>query len=174
MAVLAKITEDPAYQCPISPDDDLDQLEISSDPEEVRDEDVVVQDQYGPAFYKRHKSVGQISEIYLETWVRDNNGTARQRGHRRSLLPPANPQIRIPLGDFLTIPPGHNGTVSFELADFRILLQDSSQQLAAFRYRQMLRMRAEQVGRDRLTQSISHRSSIYLAYPWSKQPLSGT
>jgi hypothetical protein len=141
--ILVKFTEDPTYQRPISLDDDLG--EIPSELDEIHDEDFISQGEYGPVFYKGYRWVGQISEAFLETWTRGEDGMAGRRD-RENLLSPDNPQIQIQLEKFFNIPPGYNGTVCLNLENFRRLLQASIKELATFRCREMLEKRAECMG----------------------------
>jgi hypothetical protein len=140
---LVSFTEDPLYQCPISFDDDLGQ--IPSEPIEVHADDTTLQGEHGPVFYKGHRWVGQIS-AFIEIWSRDEDGIARKSGYRRNLLLPNNPQIQIQLGDFLDIPPSHNGTVHFDMEDFRSILPREIKALAAHKCREMLCNRINRMG----------------------------
>ena len=146
MVVIVKITEDPPYRCPISPDEDLQQLGIPSEEEEVLYKDVDCQGEYGPALYKGHQWVGRISEVFLETWVRGDDGKARRYGNRRSLLPPAKPRVRIPLGEFLDLPPNQKKTIPFNIDNFRAVLGRGIKQLAVLRCQRAIKKHAERMG----------------------------
>jgi hypothetical protein len=132
---LVKFTEDPLYQCPIS-SDDLGQIPSKAD--KVDSGDVILQGEHGPAFYRGHRWVGQIS-AFMETWSRGEDGIARKSDYRRNLLTPNNPWIQIQLGDFLDIPLSHNGIVHVSLEDFRRRLPNEIKALATSRCHKMLR-----------------------------------
>jgi hypothetical protein len=65
----------------------------------MREKDVILEGDYGPATYIGLKWVQQISEVWMETWVRDTDGRAVQRGNRIDLMQ-AN-QVELEFGDFL-------------------------------------------------------------------------
>jgi hypothetical protein len=155
---LIKFMEDPPYQCPNSINDDLGQ--IPSKRNEVHFEDTTLQGEYGPAFYKGHRWVGQIS-AFIETWDLGEDKIARKRSNRRSLLPPKNPQIQIRLGDFLDIPPNYNGTVQFDLEEFRDILPTEIRNLATFRCLEMLGRRAKTGDASQVTWNIIFSFLVY-------------
>ena len=89
--------------------------------------------------------MGTISEIYLERWRRDANGSAKRCGDRRNLLRPANSRISFQLRHILDIPVG-NTLISFSLDDFQYLLRTNVKQLAFNRCARMLNDRSRQEG----------------------------
>ncbi len=54
----------------------------------------------------------------METWVRDGNGKARQKGATKDLLD--DPRLEIPIGDIL--PPPYSGPIVVDLDNFRFRL----------------------------------------------------
>jgi hypothetical protein len=124
MVVLVKFHETPLYRCPISPQDNLEQLGIPRKMVQLLFNDFVSDGEYGPVRYKGLTWVGTISEIYLERWRRDANRSARRCGDRRNLLRPANSRISFQLRHILDIPVG-NTLISFSLDDFQYLLRTS-------------------------------------------------
>jgi hypothetical protein len=145
MVVLVKFHETPSYRCPVLPQDDLGQLGIPPVAAQVLFRDFVSDEEYGPVSYKGLAWVGTISEVFLETWKRDANGSAIRYGNRRNLLGSADDRIRFQLRHILDIPVG-NTSISFSLDDFQHLLKTSVKQLAVDRCAEMLNARARREG----------------------------
>jgi hypothetical protein len=145
MAVLVKFIETPAYKCPVSFDQDLEELGIPSKPTEVRSRDVVANGDFGPIFYRDQQWVGQISEAFMEVWKRDAN-TAKRQGDRIDLFDTAEHSIQFELSSFLTLDPQNDRTISLDLDQFRIALKDEIKDLAVQRWQEMLCLRAKRMG----------------------------
>ena len=141
--VTVSIVEEPSYRCPVSNNEDLKALGMHTDGADVDTTDFVLQEEYGPAIYKGRVWVGRISHVFWRTWTLDEGGNVKQRGHRKDLLPPCNPQIQIDLGELLTIPPECNGVVSVDLKHIRLHLKRSIQRQASDRYWDMLNRRQD-------------------------------
>jgi hypothetical protein len=145
MAVLVKFTETPAYKCPVSFYQDLEELNIPSMPGEVRGRDVVANGDFGPIFYRDQQWVGHISEAFMEVWKRDIN-TAKRQGDRIDLFDTARHSVQFELSSFLILDPQNDRTISLDLDQFRISLKKEIKELAVQRCRQMLRLRAKRMG----------------------------
>jgi hypothetical protein len=145
MAVLVKFTETPAYKCPVSFDQDLEELCIPSMPAEVRSRDVVANGDFGPIFYRDQQWVGHISEAFMEVWKRDTN-IAKRQDDRIDLFDTAQHSIQFKLRSFLTLDPQNDRTISLDLDQFHIALKKEIKELAVHRCRQMLRLRAKRMG----------------------------
>ena len=89
-----------------------------------------------PASNTSRRSVGRAREGGSS---KGKDGTARIRGDRKNFSPTAHHKIRIPLGNFQSISPGHKKTVSLDLEDLRIFLPKKIKYLTAFRCQQMFR-----------------------------------
>ncbi|OAG34061.1 hypothetical protein AYO21_11781 [Fonsecaea monophora] len=136
MAVLINITESPAYRCPLDFDLDIcDELNIPRDsPRQIKEGDFSLQGDYGPVEFKGYQWVGQISEVYLETWTRNpRTGQPRRRGGRMSLLPPANESPQFRLSDLVPVDDPQMTTVDWE--ELQTELKDCLQLQAAKRCR---------------------------------------
>jgi hypothetical protein len=142
MAVLVKFTETPAYKCPVSFDQDLEELNIPSMPAEVHTCDVVANGDFGPIFYRDQQWVGHISEAYMEVWKRDIN-TAKRQGDRIDLFDTAQHSMQFELSSFLVLDPQNDRTISLDLDQFRIALKKEIKQLAVQRCQEMLCLRAK-------------------------------
>ena len=130
MVTIVRFCETPRYHCPLPKElDPREVLGIPSDFEAIRQKDVILEGDYGPATYKGLRWVEQISEGWMETWVRDMHGEVIQRGNRVDLLH-AN-QVEPEFGDFL--PPGYPQTITIDLQEFRLALQRSIQEMAVVR-----------------------------------------
>jgi hypothetical protein len=138
MVTIAWFCETPRYRCPFpiydETGEELDPREIAGMPSDFRDiraKDVILEGDYGPATYVGLRWVGQISEVWMETWVRDTDthGDAMQRGNRVDLMH-AN-QVELEFGDFL--PPGYPQTITINLEEFRLTLQDSIREITVVR-----------------------------------------
>ena len=128
--VLVKFHETPEYRCPVGFDESPEDLGIPSDVRAILRQDVVLNGEYGPAYYKDIEWVGQISEAFMEIWVRNNaDGRAVKRGNRRNLFQATG--IRVPLGDFM--PPGSPQTIALNLNQFRSMFKRKIQKLAVNR-----------------------------------------
>jgi hypothetical protein len=103
---------------------------------------MVLEGEYGPVIYKRRTWVGEISEVFMETWIRDADGRIIQRGDREDLMQAA--QLQISVGDFL--PPGYPQTITLDLDRFRTLLRYKVQALAAFRCRDAVKEYGKRTG----------------------------
>ena len=105
MVTLFKFLETPKYRRPIdfNDDDDDDRLRALGIPNnmlDIKQADVTLVQQFGPATYQGYQWVGQITEVYMESWIRDPGGSAMKHGNRRNILrAPGN--INIPVGNFL-------------------------------------------------------------------------
>ena len=88
----------------------------------------------GPATYKGPQWVGEISDVFMETWVQDVDGTAVRQGNREDLLQAG--QLQLSFGDIL--PPGYPRTITLGLDEFHALLEEEIQELAAHRCREMV------------------------------------
>jgi hypothetical protein len=130
--ILVKFVEDPKYSCPLTKDQDPEELGIPLDLQAIRPRDMMLRGEYGPAYYKGLRWAGEITEATMETWVRDADGRAVKRGNRRNLLRGARAQISM--GDFL--PPSYPRTISLDLDRFRRLLRKKIQELATERCRE--------------------------------------
>jgi hypothetical protein len=135
MVTIVRFCETPQYHSPLSKElDPREVLGIPSDFEAIRQKDVIFEGDYGPATYKGLKWVGQISEVWMETWVQGIHGKAVQRSNRIDLLH-AN-QVELEFGDFL--PPGYPQTIPINLEQFRLALQRSIREMAISRCRNVL------------------------------------
>jgi hypothetical protein len=141
MVTIVRFRETPRYHCPLpiyneTGEEELDPrkiLGIPSDFEAIRQKDVILEGDYGPATYKGLRWVEQISEGWMETWVRDTNGKAIQRGNRIDLLHANQVELEF---DFL--PPGYLQTIKIDLEEFRLNLQRSIRKMAVSRCRKAL------------------------------------
>ena len=142
--VLVKFVEDPKYSCPLTKDQNPEELGIPSDLEEIQPKDMMLRGEYGPAYYKDLRWAGEITEAAMETWVRDVGGRAVKRGNRRHLLQGARAQISM--GDFL--PPGYPRTIRLDLDRFRRLLKKKIQEMAAERCTVAVKQYQKRVGEE--------------------------
>jgi hypothetical protein len=124
--ILIKIKETPRYQCPISLDDDLNQLGIPLTEVEVLFSDVIFTGEYGPATYRGKTWVGEISEVIMEVWKRDTNGSAKKY-KEKNLLDDTHHSIQFRLIEFL------DQRITVDLKEFRDLLKDDIKELAVDR-----------------------------------------
>jgi hypothetical protein len=143
--VLVKFVEIPKYRCPLATDQDPEELEIPLDLQAIRPRDMILRGEYGPTYYKGLRWVGEITEVNMETWVRDIDGTVVQRGNREDLLHTA--QTQIFMGDFL--PPGYPPTITLNLDRFRLLLRREIKELAVKRCREVVIRYRERMGEGR-------------------------
>jgi hypothetical protein len=146
MVTIAWFCEAPRYHCPFpmydetreeSDPQELDPREVAgilSDFEAIREKDVILEGDYGPVTYKGLRWVGQISEIWMETWVRDTHGEVMQRGNRIDLM--HTDQVELEFGDFL--PPSYPQTITIDLEEFCLTLQRSIQELTVSRCQEAL------------------------------------
>jgi hypothetical protein len=141
MVTIVGICETPQYRCPLpifdEAGEELDPREaagIPSDFEAIRTKDVILEGDFGPATYKGLSWVGQISEVWIETWVRDMHGEVIQRGNRVDLLHAS--QVELEFGDFL--PPSYPQTITIDLEEFRSTLQDSIRDMTVGRCQEAL------------------------------------
>jgi hypothetical protein len=141
--VLVKFVEVPGYRCPLTKDQDPEELEIPSDLQEILPEDIALDGEYGPATYKGLRWAGEITEANMETWVRSADGEAVKRGNRRNLMQGAHTQIDM---DFL--PPGYPQTISLDLDRFRRLLRKKIQELAAERCKEAVIKYRKRMGEE--------------------------
>jgi len=141
MVTLVKFLETPKYRRPIDFDDDddegkLEALGIPINLQDIKQEDVTMVQQSGPATYQGYQWVGQITEVYMENWIRDNSGRAIKHGNRRSILrAPGN--INIQVGDFL--PAGYPQTIVLDSGQFRSMLSLKIGELAVYRCREWVK-----------------------------------
>jgi hypothetical protein len=138
MVTIVRFCETPRYHRPLpifdETGEELDPREaagIPSDFTAICEEDVILEGDYGPATYKGLRWVGQISDVWMETWVRDTHGKAIQRGNRIDLM--HTNQVKLEFGDFL--PPGYPQMIMVGLEAFRSTLQRSIQDLTVSRCR---------------------------------------
>jgi hypothetical protein len=83
----------------------------------------------------------------MEVWKRDTNtDTAKRQGDRIDLFDTAQHSIQFELSSFLTLDPQNDRTISLDLDEFHIALKKEIKQLAVYRCRQMLRLRAQRMG----------------------------
>jgi hypothetical protein len=136
MVTIVRLCETPQYHCPLpifdETGEELDPREvlgIPSDLAAIRTKDVILEGDCGPAIYKGLRWAEQITEGWIETWIRDMHGEVIQRGNRVDLLH-AN-QAELEFGDFL--PPGYLPTITVNLKEFRSTLQYKIQEMAAAR-----------------------------------------
>jgi len=141
MVTIVGFCETPRYHCPLpifdETGEELDPREavgIPSDLTAICEKNVILEGDYGPATYKGLRWVGQISEGWMETWVRDIHGKVIQRSNRVDLLH-AN-KVELDFGDFL--PPSYPQTITINLEDFRLTLQRSIRKVAASRCKNAL------------------------------------
>ncbi|KIW77022.1 hypothetical protein Z517_09468 [Fonsecaea pedrosoi CBS 271.37] len=149
MAVLINITESPAYRCPLDFDLDIcDELNIPRDsPRQIKEGDFSLQGEYGPVEFKGYQWVGQISEVYLETWTRNpRTGQPRRRGGRMSLLPPANESPQFRLSDLVPVDDPQMTSVDWE--ELQTELKDCLQLQAAKRCRAWIKESRKRAGLD--------------------------
>lgn len=139
MAVLINVTESPKYKCPLDVDLDNHQICIPQRQKEIREEDFSLQGKYGPVEYKGYQWAGRISEVTMETWVRNPvTDKLERKGGLVQILPStdASPQLR--LGDFLDVGPTDPQTTSFDWDMLRENLKDEIRSLAVDRCRSWL------------------------------------
>jgi len=141
MVTIVGFCETPQYHSPLpifdETGEELDPREILGIPSDltaIRTKDVILEGDCGPATYKGLRWAEQITEGWIETWVRDVHGEVIQRSNRVDLLH-AN-QAELEFGDFL--PPGYPPTIIVNLEEFRSTLQDTIQEMAAARCRNAL------------------------------------
>ena len=142
IVVTVNIIEEPSYRCPVSNNENLEELGMPTDTGDVLITEMIMQGDYGPVIYKGRTWVGQVCHVFWKTWICQPGGKVEQQGHRKELLPPANPQVQINLGEFLTIPQGHGGIVHLDMQRFRPALQKAIKRQALWRYKAMLSHRA--------------------------------
>ena len=129
MVVIVKFGESPKYRCPGSFDQELEDQGLSEGLA-VKPKDIILRGDYGPATYNNLVWVGNITEIFMENWIRGPNGKAKKQGSRKDLLRDAEVQI-LPR-DFLDLP-DCRGSITINLTKFRSGLKDSIRRLAAYR-----------------------------------------
>ena len=79
----------------------------------------------------------------MESWIRDNSGSAIKHGNRRSILrAPGN--INIPVGNFL--PAGYPQTIVLSSDKFRSMLSLKIQELAVNRCREWVKEYIQRMG----------------------------
>lgn len=105
-------------------------------------EDVCLEEPFGPASYRGLTWVGQITEVFMEIWTRNEDGKAVQHGIRQDLLQAA--QIAIPFEDIL--PPGYFKAVTLDLELFHSGLGTEIKKLAGYRCRELVRRYKRQWG----------------------------
>jgi hypothetical protein len=143
--MLVNFCETPKYRCPVSFDEDdnnPEKLGIPLNLQTIRMEDMVLEGEYGPTIYKGRTWVREISNVFVEIWIRGADGTAIQHGDREDLIQAA--QLQISVGDFL--PPGYPQTVTLNLDRFCTLLRRKIQELANYRCREAVRGYKKRIG----------------------------
>ncbi|KAI1471055.1 uncharacterized protein F4812DRAFT_467258 [Daldinia caldariorum] len=139
MVMLVKFTETPKYRCPIKindVDDDgnkLEELGIPSDRRQIAYQDVCLDEPFGPAHYQGLTWVGQITEAFMEIWIRDN-GKAIQYGDREDLLSMA--QVHVSFEGIF--PSGYFEGITLDLEMFRSTLREQLKELASCRCRELV------------------------------------
>ena len=141
MVTMVKFLETPQYRRPIEFDDDddedkLEALGIPINMQDIKQADVTMVQQSGPATYQGYQWVGQITEIFMENWIRDNNGSAIKHDNRRNILQTAG-KINIPVGSFL--PAGYPQTIVLDSNYFRSKLSHKIKELAVNRCREWVK-----------------------------------
>jgi hypothetical protein len=141
MVTVVRFCETPQYRCPLpifdetgEESDPREAVGIPSDFTAIRKKDVILEGDYGPATYKGLRWTGQISEGWIETWGRNTDGRAVLLGKPIDLLQ-AN-QAQLEFGDFL--PSGYLQTITIDLEQFRLALQDSIRENTVSRCRDAL------------------------------------
>jgi hypothetical protein len=137
MVTIVRFCETPRYRCPLpiyndETGEELDPreaAEIPSDYRAIRAKDVILEGDYGPATYKGLTWVERISEVRMETWMRDADGRATQRGNPIDLM--QADQLELEFGNFL--PPGYPQSITIDLEEFRSCLQHSIRKMAVVR-----------------------------------------
>ena len=84
--------------------------------------------------YRGHKFVGEISEVFIETWVQDKSRKAVRKGNRENLL--RTSQLQLSFGDIL--PTGYPQTMTLDLDAFHNGLKEAIEKLAANRCREVV------------------------------------
>jgi hypothetical protein len=146
MVTLVKFCETPKYRCPISLDEDdginPEGLGIPLNLEAIDEDDIILEGEYGPAMYKRRIWVGEISGVFMESWIRDADRRAIQHGDREDLMQAA--QLQISVGDFL--PPSYPRILTLNLDRFRTSLRRKIPELAACRCRMAVKEYKKRMG----------------------------
>ena len=137
--ILIKIKETPRYKCPISLDDDLNQLGIPLTEVDVLSSDVICTGEYGPATYRGKTWVGQISEVIMEVWKRDINGLAK-KSKEKNLLDDTHHSIQFQLIEFL------NQRITVNLKEFHDCFKDDIKELAVDRCRTLIKEYKKRMG----------------------------
>ncbi|KAI1762647.1 hypothetical protein GGR53DRAFT_468090 [Hypoxylon sp. FL1150] len=141
MVMLVKFTETPKYRFPININDvidDVNKLEdlgIPLDRRQIAYEDVFLEEPFGPARYRGFTWVGQITEAFMEIWIRNGNNKAIQYGDRQDLLSMAQAYVSFE-GIF---PSGYFEGITLDLEMFRSTLREEIQELASWRCRELVR-----------------------------------
>lgn len=141
MVMLVKFTETPKYRCPINIDDVKDdgnkpkELGIPSDRSQIAYQDVCLEEPFGPAQYRGLTWVGQITEAFMEIWIRDGNNKAIQYGDCQDLLCAA--QLHVPFEGIF--PSGYFEGITLDLEMFRSTLRDEIKIQASWRCREMVK-----------------------------------
>ncbi|KAI1766381.1 hypothetical protein GGR53DRAFT_464448 [Hypoxylon sp. FL1150] len=129
--LLVKLTETPSYRTPVKLDgqDDGDTAMpgIELPPGE----------QLGLVTYRGHSWFGQITEVFMETWILDKKGKAVQATYegRKDLL--SGTHVDISFGDIL--PPGYFQTITL---DSNYILHRMTAEIifqARWRYKELMR-----------------------------------
>ncbi|KAL7623144.1 hypothetical protein AAE478_006825 [Parahypoxylon ruwenzoriense] len=137
MVTIVKFCETPPYRSPLpiynnETGEELDPRTAAGIPPDfraIRTKDVILERQYGSATYKGFRWVEQISEVWMETWVPNEDGRAVQRGNPIDLM--RADQVQLEFGDFF--PPGYPQTITIDLEEFRSSLQDCIREMAVVR-----------------------------------------
>ena len=126
-------------QCPISLDDDLNQLGIPLTEGEVLSSDVICTGEYGPATYRGKTWVGQISEVIMEVWKRDTNGLVK-KSKEKNLLDDTHHSIQFRLIEFL------DQRITVNLKEFRDRFKRDIKELAVYRCRKLIKEYKKRTG----------------------------
>ncbi|KAL7621358.1 hypothetical protein AAE478_008679 [Parahypoxylon ruwenzoriense] len=160
MVTIVKFYETPSYRCPFPKDpiyndngeelDTLETLGIPPDTGDILGEDVVFEGEYGPATYKTLTWVGEISEIWMETWVPGADGKALQRGIAEDLI--RADQIQLDFGDLL--PHGYPQAITIDLGQFRSGLKDCIREMVVARCVEAVEDYKKRMATDEVTETI--------------------
>ncbi len=120
MVALVHFQEHPPYKCPLFKDQDPSTQGILLDIRAIHAKDINCHGSLGPAIYKGMTWVNPIVRISMETWARDGDGKAKQKGLAKDLLHEAT--MEIPVKNFLPSLYHNYGNIVVDLDDFRYYL----------------------------------------------------
>jgi hypothetical protein len=96
MVTLVKFRESPRYRCPVPIDQNPEEFGVPLNVTAIDEAYVTLQRQLGQATYRGLQWVGEISEVFMETWVRDADRRTVQRDNRENLLQAGRLQLSYP------------------------------------------------------------------------------